>query len=90
MPHHAAFICNLASALVAFVAAVYWYRSARVRYPGELLGSSLIGGTVFVYTEPLVQAALESGRLNKHAAGWSAGAALLIAASSVIEAFPAP
>ena len=84
MLHSLVFMCNLASAVAAFVAAVFWFRSAKVKYPSELIGFNPLGGPAHIDTKPLVTAARESGRLNKVAARWSAGAAGLLAVSIII------
>ncbi len=76
--------CNLATFAVSITASVYWYRSSRVPAPRELHGSAMIGGRVDVNTNPLLEAAKESGRLNSIAAKLSAGAALLVALSTVL------
>ena len=67
---------GLASAVTAGVAAYFWWRSSNVPMPDALHGFSPIGGATHVNTRPLVEAAAETGRLNKIAASWSAIAAI--------------
>ena len=46
------------------LAAYYWIRASQVEAPGNLVGSAMIGGSVRVNTNPLVEFARESGRAS--------------------------
>jgi hypothetical protein len=81
------FVCNLLTSVTGLIAAWYWYRSASVKYPiDDLKGTALIGGGVDVDMNPLLRAVLETARLNKCAASYTAGAAVLLAVSTFIGA----
>jgi hypothetical protein len=82
----------IALAVVALVAALiaarYWYSSSTV-VPVDTL-AALYGGpgqAAMAAVGGLFEAGLESARLNKIAAIWTAVAAVLGAASSVVSAF---
>jgi hypothetical protein len=89
--HIAYLACSVATALCALIAAWYWYLSSRpapvTTDPPDASVSDnpelhILGTQVDLYS---IQAALaEASRLNKNAAIWSAVAALLGAASSIL------
>ena len=76
-------VCGVISAVTAAIAAFYWWKSSTVQIPNELNGISGWGGPTVVDTQPLVDAAAESGRLNSKAAKWSAIAAFFAGLSSI-------
>jgi hypothetical protein len=78
-------IWNLMIAVAGALAAWYWYRSSKVRYPDNLHSITPLGGAGLVLTEPWLKAVQEGGRLNKIAASWSAVAAFLGALSLLLS-----
>jgi hypothetical protein len=64
------------AAVLAIIAAYFWWKSSQVKMPPQLRGHTALGGLSYIDTNPLVAAAQESGRLNASAARWSAAAAV--------------
>jgi hypothetical protein len=85
-------VSSLATALCALVAAIYWYLSSRpapdaLETPSASISDNpeihILGAQVDIYS---IHAALaEVSRLNKHAAIWSALAALFGAIAALIS-----
>jgi hypothetical protein len=80
-------VLNIGSAVAAFVAASFWYQSAKIKAPSELSGQTGYGGPTTIDAKPLEAFAQEVGRLNKHAAWLTAVAATLMGAATVVQQF---
>ena len=83
-------VFSLMIAAAGGLAAWFWYWSSKVPYPDNLRSITPIGGPGTVFTEPLLKAVRENGRLNKWAAGWSAVAALLVMFSALSSGSSGP
>ena len=84
------FVVNLFASVTGMVAAVYWFRSATMKYPSDFVAIVPVGGVGRVNTKPLLEAMQESARLNKLAAIYTCAAAFLLALSSAFTVLSGP
>jgi hypothetical protein len=89
-----ALILSALSAVWALMAALYWFRSAKVQLPTEfplavishrhlerVIGSEIVSSGSSPEIDSLGKALIEQGKLNAKAAGWASAAALFQASA---------
>lgn len=76
---------NIASAAFGFIAAVFWYQAAMVKFP-EKLSAIVIDPIAIVNTDDLSRAILESANKNKIAAFLSAISMVCVGIGMLLDA----
>jgi hypothetical protein len=76
---------NIASAGFGFIAAVFWYQAAMVKFP-EKLNAVVIEPIAIVNTDELSKAILESANKNKVAAFLSALSMVCVGIGMLLDA----
>lgn len=93
-----ALILSALSAVWALMAAVYWFKSAKVQLPTEfplavtsshqhlerVIGSEIVSSGSSPEIDRLGKALIEQGKLNAKAAGWACAAALFQASALLL------